>query len=237
MSIKCRENAEDAGNPSNWRNERNTCSRGVTIRVFAFCWYLFHRQFQLCNSCLPTSKEELLFMLDVTFIQDVSFLLEPGSFARCSSISARLGCNGVYLISFDKPAKSLMDKKLLFWFLFFLFQIFSPHLITDENETKPTWKAGKPPRCDFGVTPLACSVWIMWIHAPYNVDNKGTSVSARATHERAAAGRRHAVPKEMLYKKSLRERCANGSCPGARRGLWLEGLEAAEGYFRKRYRK
>lgn len=36
MSIKCRENAEDAGNPSNWRNERKTCSRGVTIRVFGF---------------------------------------------------------------------------------------------------------------------------------------------------------------------------------------------------------
>lgn len=63
------------------------------------------------------------------------------------------------------------------------------------------------------------------------------SVGARATKERAAAGKRHAVPKEMLYKKSLRERCANGSCPGARRGLWLEGLEAAEGYFRKRYGK
>lgn len=80
-------------------------------------------------------------MLDVTFIQDVSFLLEPGSFARCNSISALLGCKGVYLISFDKPAKSLMDKNyslLLFCFLFFLFQIFSPHLITDENETKPT---------------------------------------------------------------------------------------------------
>lgn len=121
--------------------------------------------------------------------------------------------------------------------LFFVSDFFPPHLITDENETKPTWKPGKPPRCDFGVTPLACSVWIMWIHALYNVYNKGRSVSARATHERAAAGRRHAVPKEMLYKKSLRERCANGSCPGARRGLWLEGLEAAEGYFRKRYRK
>lgn len=51
----------------------------------------------------------------------------------------------------------------------------------------------------------------------------------------APASRKHAVPKETLYKKSLRERCANGSCPGARRGLWLEGLEAADGYFR--YRK
>lgn len=40
----------------------------------------------------------------------------------------------------------------------------------------------------------------------------------------------------MLYKKSLRESCANGSCPGARRGLWLEGLEAAEGYYREKYR-
>lgn len=49
--------------------------------------------------------------------------------------------------------------------------------------------------------------------------------------------KKHAVPKETLYKKSLRERCANGSCPGARRGLWLEGLEAAEGYLRKRNRK
>lgn len=53
----------------------------------------------------------------------------------------------------------------------------------------------------------------------------------------APASKEHAVPKEMLYKKSLRERCANGSCPGARRGLWLEGLEAAEGYFRKKYRE
>lgn len=57
------------------------------------------------------------------------------------------------------------------------------------------------------------------------------------THAHAPASKKHAVPKETLYKKSLRERCANGSCPGARRGLWLEGLEAAEGYFRKRYRK
>lgn len=57
------------------------------------------------------------------------------------------------------------------------------------------------------------------------------------THARAPVSKRHAVPKETLYKKSWRERCANGSCPGARRGLWLEGLEAAEGYFRKRYRK
>ncbi len=56
-------------------------------------------------------------------------------------------------------------------------------------------------------------------------------------HAGAPASKEHAVPKEMLYKKSLRERCANGSCPGARRGLWLEGLEAAEGYFRKKYRK
>lgn len=61
--------------------------------------------------------------------------------------------------------------------------------------------------------------------------------SRYVTHARAPASKKHAVPKETLYKKSLRERCANGSCPGARRGLWLEGLEAAEGYFRKRYRK
>lgn len=57
------------------------------------------------------------------------------------------------------------------------------------------------------------------------------------THARSPTSKKHAVPKETLYKKSLRERCANGSCPGARRGLWLEGLEAAEGYLRKRYRK
>ena len=61
---------------------------------------------------------------------------------------------------------------------------------------------------------------------------KGLS-TGHATHACAPASKEHAVPKEMLYKKSLRERCANGSCPGARRGLWLEGLEAAEGYFRK----
>lgn len=61
--------------------------------------------------------------------------------------------------------------------------------------------------------------------------------SERATHAGATASKGHAVPKETLYKKSLRERCANGSCPGARRGLWLEGLEAAEGYFRTKYRK
>lgn len=67
--------------------------------------------------------------------------------------------------------------------------------------------------------------------------NKKITTSGRATHASAPASKKHAVPKEMLYKKSLRERCANGSCPGARRGLWLEGLEAAEGYFRKRYRK
>lgn len=65
---------------------------------------------------------------------------------------------------------------------------------------------------------------------------KGLS-SGHAVHAGAPASKEHAVPKEMLYKKSLRERCANGSCPGARRGLWLEGLEAAEGYFRKKYRK
>lgn len=65
---------------------------------------------------------------------------------------------------------------------------------------------------------------------------KGIS-TGHAMHVGAFASKEHAVPKEMLYKKSLRERCANGSCPGARRGLWLEGLEAAEGYFRKKYRK
>lgn len=62
-------------------------------------------------------------------------------------------------------------------------------------------------------------------------------INGCATHTGAPASKKHAVPKEMLYKKSLRERCANGSCPGARRGLWLEGLEAAEGYFRKKYRR
>lgn len=84
-------------------------------------------------------------------------------------------------------------------------------------------------RCDFRVAIASTTI---------EKEPTGAGVGARATRgERAAAGRRHAVPKEMLYKKSLRERCANGSCPGARRGLWLEGLEAAEGYFRKRYRK
>ena len=53
----------------------------------------------------------------------------------------------------------------------------------------------------------------------------------RAARAGASASTEHAVPKEMLYKKSLRESCANGSCPGALRGLWVEGLDAAEGYF------
>lgn len=67
---------------------------------------------------------------------------------------------------------------------------------------------------------------------------KSEGISAEhVTRACASTGREHAVPKESVYKKSLRERCAKGSCPGARRGLWLEGLEAAEGYYRKRQRK
>lgn len=84
-------------------------------------------------------------------------------------------------------------------------------------------------------TQMASSIYI-YIKIKIKGNNKGVS-TGQATHAGALASKEHAVPKEMLYKKSLRERCANGSCPGARRGLWLEGLEAAEGYFRKKYRK